>query len=547
MSYYPENTIPVFDVPPMHTSPATERKNLLCGRAPLVIRTDSPIEDKYQTEYYNTPFSECERLTDGVHCTEPNYKDPAFYHFTDGLGRTIICSLGALSSVEEIRLGSLKQQDVTIHPPRCLDVRLSADGKTWMRVATERTLEGEETPVRSEYRVVFEKPYKALYVAVDLEIWGHVWVDEIEAWGTEAIPADAVDITPEDAAPTPDVGAYPAPDTFDGLHNLLLSYNCVPPEKIGNNHYGSATAEEYLPHLVYFDRAGKPVDTFFDGFLYLPYSLYTYSTLYKCASGWNYYIDNVFRKGYNLDALSEATHKAGELLGIPDHKVKVYFSILHTNVAYGEHPDSFGDIDGDGVDEDMNVLSDRIKAIKWCIDTQIERFRACGYDNLELCGFYWFEELINYRDPLEKDSLKFAVDYLHSMGLKIFWIPFFQAQGFRDWEENGFDIASMQPNYGVRANVRPFRLYQNAAMAKKYGLAVEMEICRLEEEFVERFRQYMDCGAETGYMNTVKMYYQNGVPGVIYESYKSEDDNLRSLYDDLYLFAKEKYVSRKER
>ena len=57
----------------------------------------------------------------------------------------------------------------------------------------------------------------------------------------------------------------------------------------------------------------------------------------------------------------------------------------------------------------------------------------------------------------------------------------------------------------------------------------------------------MDCGAETGYMHSVKMYYQGGVPGDFYNACHSSDAECRSLYDDLHLYIKEKYVSRKDR
>ena len=105
----------------------------------------------------------------------------------------------------------------------------------------------------------------------------------------------------------------------------------------------------------------------------------------------------------------------------------------------------------------------------------------------------------------------------------------------------------MQPNYAFNKAVPTERLYENAAVTKQLGMCVEMEIGGFDAYHVEKFRNYMDCGAETGYMDSVKMYYQGGMPGEFYRAYKCEDPGLHALYDELYLYCKEKYVSRKDR
>ena len=48
-------------------------------------------------------------------------------------------------------------------------------------------------------------------------------------------------------------------------------------------------------------------------------------------------------------------------------------------------------------------------------------------------------------------------------------------------------------------------------------------------------------GAETGYMDAVKIYYQGGVPGAFYNAYKSTDKYVNSVYHDTYAFAKGKF------
>ena len=75
-------------------------------------------------------------------------------------------------------------------------------------------------------------------------------------------------------------------------------------------------------------------------------------------------------------------------------------------------------------------------------------------------------------------------------------------------------------------------------------MCYELEIGGSDPVNVERYMKYLDCGAETGFMHTIKMYYQGGVPGEFHKAFVSSDPELRKVYDSTYLFAKEKYVSR---
>ncbi|MBO4860445.1 MAG: DUF4855 domain-containing protein [Clostridia bacterium] len=548
MNWYKEFEVEKVPNPPVNPAPVWKEINLISGQPIYGILPHGFMEQQFCTEYFNSREN-YNILTDGRFAETPDYLDPAYMHFTRGVGRTVVFRLPYLAAVSRAKIYMLRQDDVAVRLPRRVDVLVSADGEAWQCVCRLRGIACTENAEKHMEEAVFDGVYKAYYVAFRIESVGHVWLDQIEVFGTEYFPAGTKDPVAEDTAAGAEinlVNKYPDYSDFLGVHNVLLSYNCCVPEKVGANHAGLTDEEQYLPYVAYI-KDGKIADTLFDAYLFLPYSNYTYSKLYKCAEGWRYYIDNVFAEGYNLDALDKTAARVGEALGMPDYKVTVFFSVLHTNVGYGEHPESFGDLDGDGVEEDMKTFEDRRKAIKWCIDEQIARYKAASPRHCELKAFYWFEEAINYSDKYETDLLSFARDYLHSLGLKLFWIPYFQACGFQDWKENGFDIACMQPNYAFNKAVPTERLYENAAVTKQLGMCVEMEIGGFDAYHVEKFRNYMDCGAETGYMDSVKMYYQGGMPGEFYRAYKCEDPGLHALYDELYLYCKEKYVSRKDR
>ena len=223
-----------------------------------------------------------------------------------------------------------------------------------------------------------------------------------------------------------------------------------------------------------------------------------------------------------------------------DVRVSVFFSILYT------WPDktSFGDVDGDGVIEDFSKAEDRKKAIKWIIDEQLSRFEAGGYDNLDLLGFYWYEEQVTYTDPHELELIRYASDYVHSLGYKLMWIPWYCAPGYTDWKELGFDMACMQPNYAFSGQATVERLYDNAETTRRLGMCVEIEIGQYDAQAdILRYKEYLAVGAETGYMDAVKCYYQAGMPGAFYAAWKSADPFVNSVYHDTYLFAKGKYDS----
>lgn len=548
MSYYTVREIEKIDQPILCENGDNTVRNLLLGVQPYSITELCPIDGDTATPRFNSPL-EATMLTDGVRSDVYTYTDERWFRFTRGVSRTIVFRLGSLCAVSGFGMGFLKEDVSGVKLPRKVDICLSENGVDWQRVYKCRDIFSDGSACRVDVKRDFDKTYRALYVMVEMEVVGHVWVDEIEVFGTTAVPADACAIVAEDLdsdSKSIIVNEYPSYDALDGVRNVLLSYNCIPRNKEAERRpgLGLITVDEYLPHLAYIDKDGEMKDTFFDGMLYLPYSMYTYSAEYKCAEGWKHYIENTFAPDANVDALNKATAIVGEKLGIKNHKTKVYFSVLHTKPTYGEFPEKFGDIDGDGVDEVMDNFADRQKAIKWCIDTTIEKFKEGNYENLVHDAFYWFEEEIAYANSDETALLKWTVEYLHSMGYKLFWIPYYQASGFMEWQDLGFDVACMQPNFAFRDGIPTQRLYDNAEITKKLGMCYELEIGGSDAANVERYMKYLDCGAETGFMNSIKMYYQGGVPGEFYAAFKSADPELRKVYDSTYLFAKEKYVSR---
>ena len=533
--YYGDTNIPEITEPeywdPSESDYAQER-NLIAG-LPQQIEQLASFSAEVATTFYNSK-EDAAMLTDGKFAGQAAYSDPAYFRFTGGLGRTILYDLGRESAVSSFAGSFLYELSTAVGLPRRLLIKASQNGVDWQTIHVTEAFKTSETAARVEVAEAFAQTYRARYIKFVFPVNTHVYCDELAVYGTKRIPDDAADLV----ADAVEVAVYPdkyiTPDDFLGVNNMLLSYNHDPASASG----GKTTAEEYMPFVGYYDRGGKLADTFFDSFLFLPYGAYV-NEENGDFTAWNAYVDNVFAEDANVNALSEAAERVSEGLG-RDVRVSVFFSILYT------WPDktSFGDVDGDGVIEDFSKAEDRKKAIKWIIDEQLSRFEAGGYDNLDLLGFYWYEEQVTYTDPHELELIRYASDYVHSLGYKLMWIPWYCAPGYTDWKELGFDMACMQPNYAFSGQATVERLYDNAETTRRLGMCVEIEIGQYDAQAdILRYKEYLAVGAETGYMDAVKCYYQAGMPGAFYAAWKSADPFVNSVYHDTYLFAKGKYDS----
>ena len=511
-------------------------KNLVLGKS-YRIYAGVVLDKTYQTTYYNSPITSL-LLTNGKKApTGADYGNGEYFHFSRAESREVIFDLDKISAVSKVTIGYF-HGSAGISASTLVTVYGSMDGKSWGVIDRGIPTTSNDAG-RVNYVAEFDAT-KARFVKVEFSVGSHVWIDEIEVFGKKNVE-NAKDIELSDL-----IIKYPneylSSDVLKGAENLMLSYTF----KCENPATGLNTKDEYLPYVAYLDTEGNIVDTFFDSFLFLPCMtvcpsggrLYYNPAAPANKSDWLAFEEDLFYEDNNVEGLSLAVDEMDAALGT-DTTMPIYFSIFST--VHGDK--NFGDVDGDGVNEDFNNIEDRKKVIKWWIDRLIARYEAGGYDNLRLDGFYWYHEAIETGDPQEGQLLKFTADYLHSLGYLFIWIPYYQSPGFRDWKSYGFDAACMQPNYMFHEDATINRVYDNATLSKQLGLGVEIEIsgdALYDKEYLERYRAYLRVGVETGYMNSIKMYYQDGGPGVYYTACKSNDAAQRSIYDDTYLYAKGK-------
>ncbi len=518
-----------------------EIQNLLLKKKAMISASEY-VQNDLVTNWYNTKSGIF--LTDGTIATESSINDNRWYHITRGGSRVITVDMERISAVSGFSAGFLYEDSSGVQYPSDVTVKLSLDGVNWQTVFSHEGHTATEESEIFRYDEDFGKEYKARYFQLSFTVNTHTYIDDISVKARKNAE-DALELVADKEQEEDDqkiYDGYAMPEDLYGVNNMLLSYHCYTDASGKSTENGLITEEEYLPYVAYLDKDGNIKDTFFDAYLYLPYVRHIHgegSNFGRSADGWRAYVDDMFFEDRNMDALNSCAEKVYNQLGITDQKLKVFTSILYTfPTTYGGSKNNFGDIDGDGVDEDFANIEDRKAAIKWIMDEEYNRFKEKGYENLEFCGFYWFEEGITYSDPHEVDLIAFAVDYAHKLGVKIFWIPYNGAPGIKDWEKLGFDVACLQPNYmfnQVPADV----LYETAKTASSLGMCVEIEFNDPNNKLeANKYIEYLIAGAKSGYMDAIKMYYQSGVPGAFHTACYSHKPDVRSLYDDTYLFAK---------
>lgn len=503
-------------------------KNLLSGKKYAIISYGS-IEDTFCCAQYNTHDTES-RLTDGVLAERATYEDPAWVRFSRGVARSIVFDIGGIASVKEFSIRLLKENSSAVRLPNNVAFSVSENGVDFETVVLMDRLRSDREAEIVISRAKLEPAVRARFIRVTFCCPVHVYIDRIEAIGKKDITG-ARAVVPDRLEETTYPDRYCGAEQLGGAKDVVLAYYC-------HEQRTPLEPEHFLPYVGYL-KDGKAVDTLFDGYLFLPFVSFLYEGYKKRPldkSKWQYYMDQQFLDGKNLDALEIAAEQVQKDLGLPELKVKVFFSILYPVVEQR----AFGEVGGKNLD--FTVLEDRIAALKWLIDEQEERFKAKNYKHLDLVGYYWFTEEIDYEDSQLLEMIRFTTDYVRAKNMITTWIPYYLASGYNDWRRLGFDMACYQPNYAFRKDIPEQRLFDAAETAKLLGMCIELEVGGTERWNVGHTRNYYAAGAVTGYMkDAAHMYYQEGMPGSFYKAYHSDDPVLHSMYDDTYRFIKGTY------
>ncbi|MBQ3229615.1 MAG: DUF4855 domain-containing protein, partial [Clostridia bacterium] len=304
--------------------------------------------------------------------------------------------------------------------------------------------------------------------------------------------------------------------------------------------YGNKNSEQknmLLPFVAYLDDEGNIKDTFMDGFLYcnsgeLPSGSLPHLENYK--QDWEHVYDITFNGAAGLDKLEETVQQVKDALDKPDYKVQVYFTFL----TIKDTVKNFGDVDGDGVTEDLLTAEGRKKVIDWYIDLNTNEFNSRGYKNLEIGGFYWINEAVTWGAD-DSAIIKEVAGYVHEKDSYFLWIPYYKANRFYLGNELDFDIVCMQPNVVFTSDAPLWRFDSTAEMVKARKMCVEIEHtyqALSDPNFARSYMLYLYYGAVTGYMDAIHIYYDD-TDNFAQMGY-SDNPLCRMQYDATYEFIK---------
>lgn len=290
------------------------------------------------------------------------------------------------------------------------------------------------------------------------------------------------------------------------------------------------TKELVDSYVTYTDKAGKE-HWLFDGFLFLEIfdsvNEKIFATGYKgnpaVKSDWQALLDYYFKDGIAISAVEKSVNDAKLRLGEPNFKHKIVISIPEPIATVS----SWGRIDDEIIDFTRSD-EQRMKAVKWYIDYARKKFDEAKLQNVELAGFYWVAETATHTRTILNEVAK----YLNDMNYSFNWIPYWNADGYKNWKDVAFNYAYLQPNYFFNDKIEYSRLDDACKLAIEYNMDMEVEfdegVLVDSKQRAYRLQDYMKAFREHDIIKTKRLAYYQGGTAVdrMKKSDKSQDNEL---------------------
>lgn len=505
-------------------------------------------------------------LTDGALGSMNMYDSAWQGHQSEWPIRTIILDLEKPYALEKIQMNFLQSSSPGVIAPSRFCVYVSDDGQTWASLYSQKFSADEDAIYTLGWDGSVEDPaactsaskVQARYIRVDAELNGWLFIDELEAYGTEDL--EGAEKLPQDADFR---GSYKTvgPDTGN-IQDLVLMYNGPYKDYEGNPGYGCWSAKDCKPYVAYVDENGKAMDTMFDGVLFLAQSadetghLFIESSDYGAVpsnkADWDWYLTKTIDRGGDMDGLNQAVKETAEELKQPGLKMKVTIMVPFPDPLCTD----FGEVNGTPVD--MSIYADAQRALDWYMEEVLARFNAANYEYLEFAGYYWMHET-NYRAPM----IRYASEKAMTLGYPMLWIPFYNASGWNHGDDLGISAVALQPNHFFPDSGPSMdRISDAATLAKMYHLGMELEMDDRVFNSLDKYNKYLDYlngGIDYGYLgnngeqNQVYRNWYNGIKTLMEAStgvnpYTGQQDNVaRSVYDFTYQAIKGTYEKQEYR
>ena len=310
----------------------------------------------------------------------------------------------------------------------------------------------------------------------------------------------------------------------DQPNHLVLIYD-------GGAHRSVRWTQEHFSPYVSAEIAGAS-KWLFDGFLFLEIKdghgrgfASGYEKLAARKVEWEHLLINYFAEGNAIHALNAQVNNVLKSGLIKDRfqKRKIVLSLPEPIPSQTD----WGMLDGRPLR--FANKKDRLDACKWYVEYAEELFRKANFEYVELVGFYWLaEEATNSRD-LAGD----VADYIYEKKYDFYWIPYFNSDGYAEWEKLGFNSVYYQPNYFFNDQISSSRLQEACDRARKHGMNLEVEFddnaLKKNKDWGYRLNDYLDVYEKNGVFDSLKVaYYQGG--DTFYQLSRSKEESDRQLY-----------------
>ena len=251
-----------------------------------------------------------------------------------------------------------------------------------------------------------------------------------------------------------------------------------------------------IPHfsrlLAHVDSAGRPAYWQCTGAIFLNLWAASGRAFTTWIGGdpangadWVDYADSLFAPGGVLSRLDSAVALASATLGPPPDPIRIAIMVPYPEPKAGT-------LQFLGKQYNLKSADGRVAAVTAYVADVERRFRGAGHPRLRLDGFYWLYETMPTADA---GVVKRVAAAVHTRGLRFLWIPYYDAQGWKEWRAFGFDEAWVQPNYFFDRAVPRSRLDVAAARAVENGMGLEIEFdgrLTATPGFADRLDPYLD-------------------------------------------------------
>ena len=323
-------------------------ENLISGRT-YRIETGVPIEKSFKTANNDRP----DGLADGK-TASLDYSDGAWCRFYRGLSRSVTVDLDGEKSIDGFEITFLQNKSAGIYTPERVELYVSENGDDFMLAYTVESLVSPSSSevTYSPFRLTDAAKYRARFVKLTFSTDVFAFACGFCVYGGECDGSE-LPFVPENAKN--DCRAM-LPKA-DGFSSTVIIYNGYWDSTMNySESYVRSTAEMLLPYVGYIGGDGEVYDTMFDSVVFLLLQSRSPSggkTVFfsngdgnaTVKSDFDYFADNLFANGVNMDALDEAFGIVKKQLNLSDDR-KLNVSVQLPYVYKTDLP--FGDINGDG-------------------------------------------------------------------------------------------------------------------------------------------------------------------------------------------------------